>query len=309
KQVVFFALPTEAEQAGFRPCRRCQPNETTTSEPHVALVQRLCTYIETHLEESLTLETLGAQVNMSPYHLQRIFKRIMSITPHQYAEACRLQQLKSRLKEGTTVTTALHNAGYSSSSRLYERVPTHLGMTPTTYQRGGHGMLIHYSIVASPLGRLLVAATAKGICFVSLGETDDALTQNLHAEYPAATIECDGTEMHEWVATLLRHLQGQEPHLSLPVDVQATAFQWRVWHELQAIPYGETRSYSEVALALGDRNKARAVALACATNPVAIVIPCHRVIHQDGSISGYRWGIERKRQLLAQEQTIKPQTT
>ncbi len=302
EQVMFFALPEQAEQAGFRPCRRCRPHETATGEAHVELVQRICTYIEQHLEEPLTLTTLGEQAGMSPYHLQRVFKHVMSITPHQYAEAQRLKQLKERLKEGETVTTALYDAGYSSASRLYERTATQLGMTPTIYQRGGRGMSIHYTIVDCGLGRLLVAGTEKGICAVCLGEIDENLEAALLTEYPAAEIERDGSILAEWVSELLAHLRGHQPHLALPIDVQATAFQWRVWKELQAIPYGETRSYSEIARALGDAKKARAVAQACATNPVAIVIPCHRVVRENGEAGGYRWGSERKKQLLVREQ-------
>jgi AraC family transcriptional regulator of adaptative response/methylated-DNA-[protein]-cysteine methyltransferase len=307
EQVVFFALPVQAEQAGFRPCRRCQPRETATGEAHVTLVRRVCAYIEQHLEEPLTLATLGKQAGLSPYHLQRVFKHIMSITPHQYAEAQRLKQLKERLKEGEMVTTALYEAGYSSVSRLYERTATHLGMTPTAYQRGGHGMSIHYTIVDCNLGRLLVAGTERGICAVCLGEIDAELETALLKEYPAAEIERDGSILTEWVSELLAHLHGQQPHLSLPIDVQATAFQWRVWKELQSIPYGETRSYKEIASALGNARKARAVAQACATNPVAIVVPCHRVVRENGDLGGYRWGSERKKQLLVREQANKLQ--
>jgi AraC family transcriptional regulator of adaptative response/methylated-DNA-[protein]-cysteine methyltransferase len=307
EHVVFFTSPTDADQAGFRPCRRCQPDDTTTGEPHVAIVQRVCAYIEAHLDEPLTLAVLGQEVAMSPYHLQRIFKRVMSITPHQYAEACRLRQLKARLKDGEDVTTAMYDAGYGSSSRLYERGPAQMGMTPGIYRRGGQGMRIHYTVVTSLLGRLLVAATEKGICFVSLSQSsrsqdDKKLIAALRTEYPAAEIMEDGTGFAECVDVLLRHLQGQHPHIDLPVDVQATAFQWRVWTELRAIPYGETRSYGEIAQALGDAKKARAVAQACAHNPVALVIPCHRVVRGDGDTGGYRWGSELKQHILAQEQ-------
>lgn len=301
EQVSFFALPAYAEEAGYRPCRRCRPGETSADEPHVALVQQVCTYIEEHIEEPLTLVELGEQVHLSSYHLQRVFKQVMGITPRQYAEACRLKQLKTKLKDGESVTMALYDAGYSSTSRLYERTATQLGMTPVAYQRGGRGMDIHYTIVNCPLGRLLVGGTEKGICSVCLGDEDEKLVEALQSEYPAAEIQHDGSILGEWVDELLRHLRGQQPHLNLPIDVQATAFQWRVWQELQAIPYGSTRSYREVALALGDAKKARAVALACAANPVALVVPCHRVVRENGVVGGYRWGTERKQQLLAQE--------
>lgn len=302
EQVVFFPLPQAAEEAGFRACLRCRPQETTVYELQVAMVQHACRYIETHLEDTLTLIALGKEVNVSPYHLQRVFKRIMGITPRQYAEAHRLEQVKERLKEGESVTMALYNAGYSSSSRLYERASTQLGMTPAVYRRGGKGMSIAYTIVDCPLGRLLVAATEKGICAISMSDTDATLEAALLDEYPAAEIRRAGTELNQWVNALLNHLSGQQPHLDLPVDVQATAFQWRVWEALRTIPYGSTRSYSELAQSLGDPKATRAVARACATNPVCLVVPCHRVVRADGDLAGYRWGVERKQQLLAMEQ-------
>ncbi|HEU5228210.1 MAG TPA: bifunctional DNA-binding transcriptional regulator/O6-methylguanine-DNA methyltransferase Ada [Ktedonobacteraceae bacterium] len=306
EQVTFFAIPEAAEKAGFRPCRRCSPRETATGEPHILLVQRACAYIEKHCEESLSLATLSETMNMSPYHLQRIFKRITGITPHQYIETYRLKRLKEHLKAGEAVTTAMYDAGYGSSSRLYERA--RLGMSPTTYRKGGQGMNIRYSITDSALGRLLIAATEKGICSVCLGDVDAILEAALLSEYPAATIERDDNEMADWITMLLHHLDGQQPDLHLPLDVQATAFQWRVWTELQAIPYGETRSYSEIAQALGEPKGVRAVANACATNPVALIVPCHRVVRSNGDIGGYRWGVERKQRLLTQEQTsqVKP---
>lgn len=307
EQVIFFPQPEAAEQAGFRACRRCRPQETTVYELQVEMVQHACRYIESHieahLEGPLTLAALGKEVSVSPYHLQRVFKRVMGITPRQYAQAYRLGQLKQQLKAGESVTTALYSAGYGSSSRLYEQAPAQLGMTPAAYRRGGKSMRIGYTIVDSPLGRLLIAATEKGICAISLGDSDAALETALFSEYPAAEIQRDGVELSQWVNILLNHLNGQQPHLDLPIDVQATAFQWRVWESLRAIPYGSTRSYGQIAQTLGDPKAARAVARACATNPVAIVVPCHRVVREDGSLGGYRWGLERKRHLLAQEST------
>ncbi len=301
EQVVFFPQSEAAEQAGYRACRRCRPQEASVYELQAEMVQHACRYIETHLEGPLTLDALGKEVSVSPYHLQRVFKRIMGITPRQYAQAYRLGQLKQQLKEGETVTTALYNTGYSSSSRLYEQAPARLGMTPAAYRRGGKSMHIGYTIVDCPLGRLLIAATEKGICSICLGDSDADLETALFNEYPAAEIQRDGVELSQWVNMLLKHLNGQQPRLELPIDVQATAFQWRVWESLRAIPYGSTRSYGEIAQELGDPKAARAVARACATNPVAIVVPCHRVVREDGSLGGYRWGLERKRRLLAQE--------
>jgi AraC family transcriptional regulator, regulatory protein of adaptative response / methylated-DNA-[protein]-cysteine methyltransferase len=307
EQVVFFPQPEAAEQAGYRACRRCRPQEATVYQLQLEMVQRACHHIETHLEGPLTLEALGKEVSVSPYHLQRIFKRIMGITPRQYAQAYRLGQLKQQLKEGETVTTALYNTGYGSSSRLYEQAPAQLGMTPAAYRRGGKSTHIGYTIVDCPLGRLLIAATEKGICAICLGDSDADLEVALFSEYPAAEIQRDGVELGQWVSTLLNHLNGQQPQLDLPIDVQATAFQWRVWQALRTIPYGSTRSYSQVAQSLGDPKATRAVARACASNPVAIVVPCHRVVREDGKLGGYRWGLERKQRLLAQEASRRPQ--
>lgn len=301
--VVFFSTVEAAEQAGFRPCRRCQPRQAATRD--VEIVQNACSYIDDHLKDALTLATLSAQAGLSPHHFQRVFKRVMGISPRQYVEARRLSQLKESLQNGNDVTRALYSVGYGSSSRLYERSDVHLGMTPATYRRGGRGMRIHYTIVDCPLGRLLVAATDRGICAVSLGDDDTELEASLRREYPAAETHLDmSSTLTPWVRVLLRHLHGQQPHLDLPLDIQATAFQWRVWEELRKIPYGQTRSYSEVAAAIGQPKARRAVARACATNPVAIVIPCHRVIREDGSLSGYGGGIERKRALLEQEGAV-----
>ncbi|MBI4276903.1 MAG: bifunctional DNA-binding transcriptional regulator/O6-methylguanine-DNA methyltransferase Ada [Armatimonadetes bacterium] len=301
RQVVFFPLPEAAERAGFRPCRRCRPREVAGHDPHVELTRQACRAIEAHDEGPLSLSVLGAQVGVSPHYLQRVFKRVMGITPRQYAEAWRLRRLKARLKERDTVATAQYAAGYGSSSRLYERAHAQLGMTPATYRRRGHGVRVGYTIVESALGRLLVAATGRGVCFISLGDSDAALETALVAEYPGAEIRRDESGLTPWVGAVVGYLGGQTPHLDLPLDVRATAFQWRVWQELRTIPTGTTRTYGEIARALGRPTAARAVARAVATNPVAVVIPCHRVVREDGGLGGYRWGVERKRTLLARE--------
>ena len=298
--MVFFAVPEAAERHGFRPCQRCQPRQAAR-RPQAELVQRVCRHIEAHLESPLRLAALGAEMGVSPYHLQRTFKRLMGITPRQYADACRLGVLKTRLRKGDDVTTAMYQAGYGSSSRLYERAPAQLGMTPGTYRRGGQGMRIGYTIVDSPLGRLLVAATARGICAVYFGDADAKIEAALQHEYPHAEIRHDTNGLRQWVSALINHLKGHQPRLDLPLDVQATAFQWRVWQALRAIPYGTTRSYSEIARAIGRPKAVRAVARACATNPASVVIPCHRVVREDGHLGGYRWGLERKRALLERE--------
>jgi AraC family transcriptional regulator of adaptative response/methylated-DNA-[protein]-cysteine methyltransferase len=302
RNVEFYRTPDEAEAAGFRACRRCHPRGKSIDDAQLELVQRACAHIEAHLDETLTLENLGAALGVSPYHLQRTFKRITGVSPRSWAENRRLEQVKTQLREGDEVTRALYDAGFGSSSRLYERAPQAFGMTPTTYRKGGAGMTIGYTIVDCRLGRLLVAATERGICMLSIGERDEPLVEGLTREYPMAAIGPAQGEFAEWVDALVRHLAGQEPHLELPTDVQATAFQRQVWEALRAIPYGATRSYSDVARAIGRPTAVRAVAQACATNPTAIVVPCHRVVREDGSLGGYRWGVERKRALLETEQ-------
>ena len=301
-QVIFFPLPEAAERAGFRPCLRCRPRGTAPRDPHASTVRQVCRYIEEHVcEGSLSLSALGTETGLSPYHLQRIFKRIMGITPRQYGEQRRLERLKAGLRQGATVTGALYDAGYASTSRLYEQSSACLGMTPAAYLRGGKGMRIGYTTADSFLGRLLVAATDKGVCAVSLGDSDDELLAALTQEYPAAEIHRDDRGLSERVGALLRRLSGQYPHADVPLDLRVTAFQRRVYEVLQKIPYGETRTYQDVAKALGDPIATRAVARACASNPVALIIPCHRVLRKDGSLGGYRWGINRKKRLLEEE--------
>jgi AraC family transcriptional regulator of adaptative response/methylated-DNA-[protein]-cysteine methyltransferase len=297
--VRFFAGPTEAEREGFRPCRRCRPREALA--PGGEVVRQVCRYIEEHLDGSVTLAALGAHVGLSPYHLQRLFKKSMGVTPHQYAEARRLDRFKEQLKEGEDVTGALYGAGYGSSSRLYTQASARLGMTPATYRKGGRGMNIAYTTTASPIGCLLVAATERGLCAVQFGEGAADVENTLRHEFPAAILQRDDTSLRPWVDALLRSLDGQPSHLDLPLDVQATAFQSRVWEVLRAIPIGSTRTYTQVAQAIGRPAAARAVGQACAANPVSIAIPCHRVVRDDGGLGGYRWGLERKRSLLARE--------
>jgi AraC family transcriptional regulator of adaptative response/methylated-DNA-[protein]-cysteine methyltransferase len=303
EQVVFFRIPEAAERAGFRSCRRCRPRNASITDPQVEMVRRACLYIETHFDESPTLDDLSTYAGVSPYHLQRVFKRIAGITPRQYAEATRLDLFKTSVRKGATVTGAMYDAGYGSSSRLYERAPAQLGMTPADYRRGGRGVRISYTIAGCLLGRLLVGGTSKGICSVRLGDSDAELEANLRSEFSSADITRDDGALNGWVEQLLNHLAGIRPHLDLPLDVQATAFQWSVWEKLREIPYGSTRSYSEVAREMGRPTATRAVARACATNPVALVIPCHRVVREDKSLGGYRWGIERKEKLLDHERS------
>lgn len=282
-----------------------QPSKTGDA---VGAIERACRYIEARVEGesedpgNVTLAELGAHCGLSPWHLQRLFKRVMGVSPRQYADAHRLRRLKAGLQQGDGVAAATYDAGYGSSSRVYERAAAALGMTPATYAKGGRGARIAYAIAGSPLGRLLVAATECGICFVSLGTRNEELEANLHAEFPAAEdIRRDDGALAPGVTAILDHLSGREPHIDLPLDIRATAFQRRVWEELRRIPLGETRSYGDVARALGRPQAQRAVAQACASNPVALVVPCHRVVRGDGAAGGYRWGAERKRRLLERE--------
>jgi AraC family transcriptional regulator of adaptative response/methylated-DNA-[protein]-cysteine methyltransferase len=301
ERVSFFRLPEAAEQAGFRACRRCHPQRAVAPEPQVEVVRAVCRLLDEREDENLDLATLAAHAGLSASHLQRTFKSVMGITPRQYAEARRTNRFKAGIGRGASVTNAMYDAGYGSSSRLYERATAELGMTPATYRRGGSGAAIDYTIVMSPLGRLLVAATEKGVCSVTLGASDSVLETNLLSEFPAARLQRNDGPLTGWVNEILEHLAGKQPHFNLPLDIQSTAFQRKVWEALQAIPYGSTRSYGEVATAIGRPTAVRAVARACATNPVALVIPCHRVIREDQSLGGYRWGLERKQKLLAQE--------
>ncbi len=301
EQVTFFPLPEAAERAGFRSCLRCQPKEEATSTPAFEAVRRACRHIEEQRDEPLTLQALATRVGLSPYHLQRVFKRIVGVSPREYREALRVGEFKARVKKGESVTSAMYDAGYGSSSRLYEKSTERLGMTPAAYRRGGRGVSISYTIAGCALGRLLVAATEKGLCAVRLGDSDKELEAALRAEYSEAEMKRDDQSLGKWIGALVDHLRGKHPRLELPLDVQATAFQLSVWQKLKEIPYGSTRSYSEVARAIGRPSAVRAVARACATNPVALVIPCHRVVREDESLGGYRWGIERKQALLERE--------
>jgi AraC family transcriptional regulator of adaptative response/methylated-DNA-[protein]-cysteine methyltransferase len=271
------------------------------TDPHLDLVRRVCRLIDAHADEPLTLADLGEAVDVSPGHLQRVFKRILGISPRQYVRARRLDRFKARLREQTTVTTALHEAGYGSASRVYESATEQLGMTPGAYRRGAPHTTIRYTLAECPLGRLLLAGTDRGVCAVYLGDADAPLEAELAREFPAARRDRDDAGLADWAEAVRRHLAGQLSPLDLPLDVRATAFQWLVWQHLRTIPAGTTQTYGQVAAALGQPSAARAVARACATNPVSVIIPCHRVVREDGGLGGYRWGLDRKRTLLEQE--------
>jgi len=302
ENVLFFHSNAEAEAAGFRPCRRCHPEDNLSQNDQVDMVRQACALMENSPELPPSLETLSQELHLSPSHFQRVFKGVMGISPRQYAANLKLKSFKDRVKSGNDVTTALYDAGYSSTSRLYEGVSQRMGMTPASYRQGGAGKKIRFAVVQTYLGQMLVAGTDKGICAVSFGQDEGNMVTLLRREYPAAELLPDQAYLAESVNALVKHLEGSQPHLSLPLDLQATAFQLRVWEELRRIPYGETRTYAGVAEAIGSPRAVRAVANACAANPVVVVTPCHRVIRSDGSLGGYRYGIERKRALLSKEQ-------
>src|SRR5579871_4526088 len=300
ENVQFFATTEAAEQAGYRACLRCKP-KTFAGNSESSAVKAICRFIEQHLDEPLTLDRLGKEFRQSPFHLQRRFKAVLGITPREYADSCRLQMLKRNLQAGGSVTRAMYDAGYGSSSRLYERTASQLGMTPDKYRRGAIAASIRYSVTDSPLGRMLIAATDRGICSIQFGRTDSELMEGLKREFPFAVRKANDSELSAWSNMILEHMRGKLADDALPLDIRATAFQRRVWTYLQSIPFGSTRSYQQVAKAIGQPAAARAVARACATNPVAVAIPCHRVVRGDGAMGGYRWGTERKKALLAME--------
>ncbi len=301
----FFTLPELAQQAGYRACKRCHPDEATIVDTQLEKVQAICHYLEHHVE-AISLDGLGKAFSLSPSHLQRIFTNIVGVSPSAYAEAHRMKHIKTALQNGDDISGAVFDAGYGSTSRLYSKSSSELGMTPKTYKQKGKNTLIRYSVTDSAFGKVLVAATDKGICAVRLADTEKELVNMLEDEFTNAELLQDATRLKIYVKSILANLEGNLPHLDLPLDVKATAFQKRVWQELQKIPYGETRSYSDVAKAMGEPKAVRAVATACASNSVGIVIPCHRVIRGDGSLSGYRWGVERKRKLLEHESKTQP---
>jgi AraC family transcriptional regulator of adaptative response/methylated-DNA-[protein]-cysteine methyltransferase len=298
RNVVFFRNGKEAEERGFRACLRCRPNEIAAS---VALVESAVRRFLTHEDAGLSLTKIAAELHTNSLALRRAFQQVMRLAPREVLEAARLSRFKSLLRSGKCIVDALYETGFSSSSRIYERSNAHLGMTPAAYQKGGTGMKINYAIANCSLGKVLVGATERGIAAVYLGDSENKLVQELKQEYPRAELSSGGAGFDHWVKEIVSRVEGQAPRTDLPLDLQATAFQRRVWNELQGIPRGTTRTYSQIARALGNPKSFRAVARACATNPVSIVVPCHRVIREDGTLAGYRWGLSRKESLLARE--------
>jgi AraC family transcriptional regulator of adaptative response/methylated-DNA-[protein]-cysteine methyltransferase len=297
----FFPSPDAAEAHGFRACKRCRPNEARSADPALTAVRRACAFITAHADGPLDLARIAAHAGLSRFHLQRTFTRLVGLSPRAYLEAVRASRFRQGLRDPqTTLSGALYEAGYGSPSRVYERRPTG-GMTPGDYRTGGKGLVVRYAVVDSALGRLLVAGTDKGVCAVKLGDADAPLIAELRAEFPRAVVEAHEKALAPWTKALRGHAAGRTPDGDLPLDVRGTAFQWQVWRYLQSIPAGETRTYSEVAKGIRRPAAVRAVARACATNQVALAVPCHRVIGKDGSLTGYRWGIARKQALLDAE--------
>lgn len=298
--VRFFDAGAQAEAAGFRPCKRCRPDNDRLIDPRLAAVAETCLLIEA-AETPPSLDALADATGYSPFHLQRLFQAMVGVSPKQYGDAVKAERLRRGLKAGGGVAGALYGAGYGSASRVYEKSAALLGMTPASYAAGGRGAAIRFAIADGPLGRVLAAATEKGLCMVALADDDGALESELRRDFPRARIERDDSTLKPLMEGVLAFLDGRGSAAALPLDVQATAFQWRVWQALAAIPAGETRTYGELAAHLGNDGAARAVGRACATNPVSLVIPCHRAVGSNGSLTGYRWGVARKRALLARE--------
>jgi AraC family transcriptional regulator of adaptative response/methylated-DNA-[protein]-cysteine methyltransferase len=301
QNTLFFGSAQEAESKGFRPCRRCKPQEQQEAIEMVQRAAKLLINSNEFAEDGARLEALAAQLKTTPAKLRRAFRRATGLAPREFAQAARLERFKKMLREGARITEALYACGFGSSSRLYEKTNAQLGMTPGSYRKGATGMHIGYTLAKSSLGKVLVAGTERGVSAVYLGDSDRTLIDALHKEYPRAEISRAGTNQEPWLTEILHRIEGEAPSVNLPLDVQATAFQRRVWQELQKIPRGTTRTYTQVAHAMGKPEAVRAVARACATNPVSIVVPCHRVIRTDGQLAGYRWGLQRKQKLLDRE--------
>ncbi|MEQ1897315.1 MAG: methylated-DNA--[protein]-cysteine S-methyltransferase [Vicinamibacterales bacterium] len=299
--VAFHPSPEAAEAHGFRACKRCHPQHGRSADPGVALARQVCAFIASHADEPVDLARVAAHTGSSRFHLQRTFARVVGLSPRAYLEAVRAARFRAGLREGTLpLAGAVYEAGYGSSSRVYERKPTG-SVTPGSYRAGGKGLVVRYCLVDSALGRLLVAGTDAGVCAVKLGDADAPLIAELRAEFPAATLDERARGLAPWVRALREYTEGRVPDAELPLDVRATAFQWQVWRFLQSIPLGQTRTYGEVAKGIKRPTAVRAVARACATNPVCLVVPCHRVIGKDGTLTGYRWGLHRKDTLLTAE--------
>ena len=300
ENVRFHVNAAAAAKAGFRPCKRCRPHETSLGERNAAIVTQACRTIETAAEMP-SLDALADGAGLSRFHFHRLFKSLTGVTPKAYGDAHRAERMRHALADSASVTDAIYDAGYTSSSRFYDKSTARLGMTPTRFRSGGVAETIRYGIGRCSLGRVLVAATDNGICAISLGGDGDELVSALRRRFPKASLSPGGRGFDQTIARVIAFVDRPELGLDLPLDLRGTAFQIRVWQALRAIPAGETVSYSELAARLGMQNATRAVAGACAANSVAVAVPCHRVVRNDGQLAGYRWGIERKRALLERE--------
>ena len=300
ENVRFFDCGEEAERAGFRPCKRCRPNAPPLDERRAAAVARVCRLVET-AEEVPDLDALAAEAGMSRSHFHRVFKAVTGLTPRAYASAHRARRVRDTLREGSTVTDAIYDAGFASASRFYEVSEKLLGMTPAAYRRGGRAETIRFALGECSLGSILVAATEKGVCAILLGDDPDALVRELEDRFAKASLIGGDDDFEGMVARVVALVESPALGHDLPLDVRGTAFQQRVWLALRGVPAGSTESYAEIADRIGAPGAARAVARACASNPAAVAIPCHRVVRRDGALSGYRWGVERKRALLERE--------
>jgi AraC family transcriptional regulator, regulatory protein of adaptative response / methylated-DNA-[protein]-cysteine methyltransferase len=300
ENVAFFLTAAEAEKAGYRACKRCRPDKLGAPDPQVQAVKRACERIE-QAEEAPKLAELAASARLSPYHFHRVFKAITGVTPKAYAAETRARRAADKLRTAETVTEAIYDAGFNSSSRFYENTAARLGMTPSAVRRGGAGAVIHFAVGQASLGAVLVAATKKGVCAIMLGDDPEVLVRDLQDRFPRAELKGAEAEFERMVALVVGLVEAPGQRLDLPLDIRGTAFQQRVWAALRSIPAGKTATYTEIARAIGQPKAVRAVAQACGANPLAVAIPCHRVVRADGDLSGYRWGVERKRKLIDRE--------
>ncbi len=300
ENVAFFTNVAEAEKAGYRACKRCRPDKLGAPDPQVQAVSQACERIE-RAEEAPKLAELAATAGLSPYHFHRVFKAITGVTPKAYTAETRARRASDKLRTAETVTEAIYDAGFNSSSRFYENTAARLGMTPGAVRRGGAGTVIRFAVGEASLGAVLVAATDKGVCAITLGDDPEALVRDLQDRFPRAELKGGDAEFERMVAEVVGLVEAPGQRLDLPLDIRGTVFQQRVWAALSAIPAGATATYTEIACAIGQPKAVRAVAQACGANPLAIAIPCHRVVRADGDLSGYRWGVERKRKLIARE--------
>jgi AraC family transcriptional regulator, regulatory protein of adaptative response / methylated-DNA-[protein]-cysteine methyltransferase len=299
---VFFETGAAAQAAGFRPCKRCRPTDASAAARHLAAIEKACSLLRDS-DETPSLAELANAAGISRFHFHRVFKQITGATPREYAQAQRLGQFGERLAAGQSIAAAIYASGFGSSSRAYEAAPTGLGMTPGARRRGGRGKTIRYVTVETPLGWAIIAATERGICMTALADDCDSLRTALRQRFPSAELVAEDAALKQWAGRIVRFITAPDSNLDLPLDIRGTAFQARVWRALQKIPLGRTATYSEIAAAIGQPRAVRAVAQACAANKLAVLVPCHRVIRSDGDLGGYRWGLERKRELLDRERS------